>query len=69
MKAMRGIIKWTVRSEGRIGRVWRRGGIVAAEPEAGKEYAGAGIPQGPNQARDRRKIRRSGCDWCEAVDP
>lgn len=69
MKAMRGIIKWTIRSEGRIGRVWRRRGIVAAEPGARKGYAGAGIPQGPNQAKDRRTIRRSGCERCEAVNP
>lgn len=36
MKAMRGILKWTIRREGRIGRVWRRHGTVGAESGSGK---------------------------------
>lgn len=66
MTAMRGIIKWTIRREGRIGRVWRRRGTGAAKPESETGRTGAVISYGSNQAKDRRMIRRSGRDRCEA---
>lgn len=36
MKAMRGILKWIIRREGRIGRVWRRRGVGGVESGSGK---------------------------------
>jgi len=66
MTAMRGIIKWTIRREGRIGRVWRRRGARAAEPGSEAGRTGAAVSYGPNQAKDRRMLRESGCDRYEA---
>jgi hypothetical protein len=66
MKTLRGIVKWTIRREGRIGRVWQRRGTVAAEPGSEKERTDTVALYDPNQAKDRRILRRVGCDRSEA---
>lgn len=64
MKTMRGILKWTIRRAGRIGRVWRRRGVGGAEPGSGKKRNGRVLSYAPSQAKDQRIFKRLGCNQC-----
>lgn len=57
MKTMRGIVKWTIRREGRIGCVWRRHRTGSAE----KGRTSAVVLCDSN----RRMPHGSESDWCE----
>lgn len=66
MKAIRGLLKHTIRREGRIGHVWRRRGVWAAEPGSGKNNSGQVLSYGRSQAKDQRILKRLVCDRYES---